>query len=112
VDEAERRLKFEAAKAKAIEARKNDIAQRKYYRYEPKIAKKDLEHGRYYFGRCRNAEVARWNATDQKFYHWRTKFGHRFIETIKHPEDEKIYDVFVVEALLEVEPEEVIEFKE
>jgi hypothetical protein len=78
-------------------------------RYKPKIAKNDLKHGQYYKGRCRNATIARWNAEDERFYHWRQKFGCRFIETIKHPEDEKYYDVFVVEA--ECEPVEVIEFK-
>lgn len=55
----------------------------------PKIA---LEVGRYYVGICRNANIARWNG--EKFYHWRFKFGQRFIETIKHREDEKYYDVF------------------
>lgn len=78
--------------------------------YTPKIAKKDLKHGVYYRGRCRNAQIARWNAEDETFYHWRTKFGSKYIEAIKHPEDEQHYDVFVVEA--ECEPEEVIEFKQ
>jgi len=27
----------------------------------------DLEHGAYYFGICRNAQVARWNADTRKF---------------------------------------------
>lgn len=78
--------------------------------YAAKIAKQDLQHGVYYKGRCRNAEVARWNAERQVFVHWRTKFGCKFLETIKHPEDELRYDVFVVEC--ECEPEEEIPFTE
>ena len=43
------------------------------------IAKKDLKHGVYYYGTCRNASIARWNADDQLFYHWRNKFGLKFL---------------------------------
>jgi len=73
--------------------------------YTPKIAKKDLKHGVYYAGDCRNTEIARWNAEDENFYHWRYKFGDCFIETIKHPEDDDRYDVFIVER--ELDPTEV-----
>jgi len=66
--------------------------------YIPKIPKEELKDGQYYQGRCRNATVARWCALDQKFYHWRTKFGHDFIEEICCPEDEKQFDVFVTEC--------------
>jgi hypothetical protein len=69
--------------------------------YTPKIAKAELEHGAYYTGRCRNASLARWNAETQCFVHWRSKFGSRFTEEIKHPEDEQHFDVFVVEAKTE-----------
>ena len=78
--------------------------------YTAKIAKKDLHHGKYYRGRCRNAVEARWNAEKQVFVHWRTKWGDRFLETIKHPEDELCYDVFVVEC--ECDPEQEISFAE
>ena len=78
--------------------------------YTAKIAKKDLQHGKYYRGRCRNADEARWNAEKQVFVHWRTKWGDRFLETIKHPEDELRYDVFVVEC--ECNPLEEIPFTE
>jgi len=67
--------------------------------YTPKIPKDSLIHGAYYTGRCRNAEIARWNADKGHFVHWRTKFGSTFLETIKCPEDEKNFDVFVTEAL-------------
>jgi hypothetical protein len=69
--------------------------------YTPKIPKKDLIHGAYYKGRCRNSNEARWNAELEKFVHWRTKFGHTFTEEICHPEDDKRFDVFVVEAVCE-----------
>ena len=61
---------------------------------EKYIAKADLEHGAYYRGRCRNAKVARWNDEKGMFYHWRDKFGWHFIETIMHPEDDDVFDVF------------------
>ena len=58
------------------------------------LGRTELKHGVYYLGRCRNATVARWNAKEGCFYHWRVKFGQVFIETIKHPEDDQTYDVF------------------
>lgn len=58
------------------------------------LPKKDLEHGAYYEGYCRNAHIARWNAERQVFVYMRSKFGERFTEEIKHPEDEKHWDVF------------------
>lgn len=66
------------------------------------LSKDKLAHGGYYKGRCRNATVARWNAEDQCFYHWREKLGHIYIETIKYPTDEEElwWDVFdVIEEL-------------
>lgn len=74
------------------------------------IAKADLIHGAYYTGHCRNATVARWNADAQHFTHWRTKFGMTFTETIKHPDDEKNYDVFIPERIIDT-PEIEIPFK-
>lgn len=66
------------------------------------LRKEHLEHGRYYRGRCRNARVARWHAPAQCFIHWRVKFGQRFLERIRHPVDEKVFDVFL--AIEAVEP--------
>src|ERR1700730_14183694 len=40
----------------------------------PILPRDQLNHERYYKGRCRNATVARWNAEEQRFYHWREKF--------------------------------------
>lgn len=58
------------------------------------IPKEKLEHGAYYFGNCRNAEIARWNATTQEFTYWREKFRSRFTETIKYPTDDPHFDIF------------------
>ena len=75
--------------------------------YEPIIPKKDLIDGAYYRGSCRNASIARWNEKQDVFYHWRTKFGYRFIESISCPEDDSEYDVFVAEEVMENPTEEI-----
>lgn len=75
--------------------------------YDPVIPKSQLVHGVYYKGRCRNADEARWNGEKQLFYHWRTKFGFKFVETINCPEDEQHFDVFVAEELLDKPTEEI-----
>lgn len=62
------------------------------------LPKSVLEHGAYYSGHCRNASVARWCAETQKFYHWRHKFGTTFVEDIRHPDDDAVYDVFLARA--------------
>ena len=58
------------------------------------LQKPALVDGTYYVGRCRNATVARWSATNNCFFHWRIKFDRVFVEEIKHPVDEAYYDVF------------------
>ena len=60
----------------------------------PHLPKSALIDGQYYYGRCRNANVAKWRAKENDFIHWRTKFGLTFTEEIRHPEDELRYDVF------------------
>ncbi|KWA84326.1 hypothetical protein WL29_23645 [Burkholderia ubonensis] len=65
------------------------------------LRKEQLEHGRYYAGRCRHARVARWHAGADCFIHWRSKFGSRFLERIKHPVDENYFDVFLVTGATE-----------
>lgn len=59
------------------------------------LTKSELEHGAYYAGHCRNAQIARWDAERNRFIHWRTKFFETFLEEIKHPDDEKNFDVFL-----------------
>ena len=66
-------------------------------RYDPIIPKQDLVAGEYYYGRCRNAKVARWDG--EQFFYWRTKFNCVFKESIKCPEDDSIFDVFVAERV-------------
>jgi hypothetical protein len=65
------------------------------------LRKEALEHGAYYLGHCRNASVARWHAAAQCFFYRRYKFGSTFIEEIRHPEDERSYDVFLPMARIE-----------
>jgi hypothetical protein len=73
------------------------------------LLKRDLEHGKYYFGQCRNAHVARWDADRQCFTYIREKFDHRFPEDIKHPEDDNGFDFFSPVCQVEPEEQEVIE---
>ena len=58
------------------------------------IPKEALRHGVYYYGRCRNASIARWDAAKQVFVHWRMKFSDVFLEEIHCREDELHFDVF------------------
>lgn len=74
------------------------------------ILKSELEHGQYYSGECRNASIARWNADEQRFFYWRFKFGDWFVDTIKAPEDEAVFDVFY--ALAVITPEREIPLEE
>lgn len=62
------------------------------------IKKEDLISGGYYQGDCRNAEVARWDG--REFKYWRTKFGYQYLEGIHCPEDDAIYDVFYAKNYL------------
>ena len=73
--------------------------------YTPIIPKDQLIKGTYYSGRCRNATVARWNG--EKFIHWRTKFGEKFLEEISCPEDDDQFDVFVANKVVDWGVEEI-----
>lgn len=75
--------------------------------YTPVIPKKDLIHGAYYIGVCRNATLARWDGQREVFVHWRTKFGSTYLEDIHCPEDDSVYDVFVAQRL--AEEDEIVE---
>ena len=63
------------------------------------IRKEDLIIGEYYEGVCRNGELARWNG--RVFLYRRFKFGTCFIEEIRCPEDDQVYDVFYAHKLVE-----------
>jgi len=75
--------------------------------YTPVIPKLNLEHGAYYQGRCRNSSVARWNGDRNVFVYWRTKFNNTFLEEIKCPEDDILFDVFVAESKIEKPEREI-----
>lgn len=79
--------------------------------FEDMLAKKDLVHGEYYRGICRHAFIARWDGESQHFVHWRTQFGLGFVEVIKHPDDEKKWDVFTPLSHIN-KPEKEIPFYE
>ncbi len=68
------------------------------------IPKAQLKHGAYYFGQCRNAHVARWDADRARFTYIRHKFGDTFPEDICVPEDDNGFDLFI--AVAETEPED------
>ena len=54
-----------------------------------------LVYGNYYAGRCRNACIARWDAQAGLFYHWRDKFGRKFIESIEYWDPAGRFDQFI-----------------
>ncbi len=69
------------------------------------LRKEALEDGAHYHGFCRNTQYARWHAATAQFLYVRTKFGERFIEAIRHPVDDRNYDVFVATAQVEDVPD-------
>lgn len=58
------------------------------------IPKSELIDGEYYYGHCRNASTARWDAAGNCFVYWRHKFHDKFLEDINHPEDDNGFDLF------------------
>lgn len=74
------------------------------------LMKSELRDGAYYFGKCRNARVARRNAQKKCFTYMRTKFTKVYPEDISHPEDDNGYNLF--KPLNEVQPEKNQEIKE
>lgn len=63
------------------------------------IPKEELIHGQEYFGVCRNARIAVWDANIDSFIYKRAKFGYLFCEPIKHPSDDHGFDIFVPTAV-------------
>jgi hypothetical protein len=64
-------------------------------------------HGTYYRGKCRNAQVARYNAETNKFVYMREKFGSVFAEDIGHAENDDGFDIFEPYTLMEIPPFEI-----
>jgi hypothetical protein len=58
------------------------------------LRKEELKDGLYYYGHCRNASVAKWNAEKQLFTYMRTKFCDRFPEDIDPYFIDNGYDQF------------------
>lgn len=73
------------------------------------LRKEELEDGAYYQGLCRNAQVARWHAGAQRFVYERRKLANVFYEAIKHPADDRHYDVFRVLKRVDPEPNQVLD---
>lgn len=66
------------------------------------LKKEELEIGKYYYGKCRNAKVAMWDGN--VFWYMRTKFSYTYKEDINHLQDDNGYDLFV--PLEEVTPKD------
>ncbi len=63
----------------------------------------ELVDGAQYIGHCRNACVAVWHADRQEFAYDRQKFGQSYVEYIKPPELDNVYDVFYAQAAMSVD---------
>jgi hypothetical protein len=72
------------------------------------IRKSQLLKNHYYYGTCRNANVALWNGYE--FLYNRTKFGSTYVETINHLEDDNGYDLFIPLRITEPKEEQKIKF--
>jgi|GEM_PF-5352417 hypothetical protein len=93
MDDAKRRtLELELKKMRA--RREEEEQARVQELTERCLPKKTLQHGAYYRGRCRANDIARWNAEKDCFFVWSHSCGAWCLETIRHPDDEKRYDVF------------------
>ena len=71
----------------------------------PEIMKAPFVNGAYYFGECRNAQIARYNAATDRFIYWRQKFGSVFAEDIHHAGNDDGFDLFEPHGVLETLPE-------
>ncbi len=69
------------------------------------ITKKDLIIGKYYYGKCRNADVCMWDG--KVFQHMRYKFGY-YNDNVNHFEDDNGYDLFVPLRITEPKENEII----
>ena len=59
------------------------------------IPKNKLKNKTKYYGSCRNADYAVWNAESQKFCYERWKHGIVSIDYVNHFEDDDGYDLFI-----------------
>jgi hypothetical protein len=56
------------------------------------IPKEHLKVAHYYFGHCRNSNIARWDG--ERFWYWREKFGTPFLEQIDYFSAGEHFDTF------------------
>ncbi len=79
--------------------------------FETMVPMGELEHGAYYHGTCRNAQVARWNADTQRFVYVRVEFSEVFPEEIGYWVDaqpgERRFDEFRPYGKVENPPFEI-----
>lgn len=68
------------------------------------IPKSELKNGHYYLGEHRNASIARWDESKNRFFYWRTKFTWCFEDECEHFEEWSPYALFV--PIKEVSQEE------
>lgn len=71
------------------------------------IRAKDLEHGKYYIGKCRNNHIGRWNAETKEMWYQNFGFGNYYPDKVNYLDDDNGYDLFI--ALKEIDEEEVPE---
>lgn len=57
------------------------------------LRKEELKKDSYYYGSCRNTNIAQWNGNN--FTYMRYKFGVWFPENINHLSDDNDYDLFI-----------------
>lgn len=72
-----------------------------------KVPLRELEHGAYYHGHCRNATVARWDANKQQFVYWREKFRYCYTEAIGYWVEGHHFDEFQPYGKVENPPFEI-----
>ncbi len=68
--------------------------------------------GAYYHGICRNARVARYVASTNRFVYMREKFGSVFPEGIGHAENDNGFDLFRPYGVMENPPFEIPRLEE
>jgi len=66
------------------------------------LRKEALEHGAYYRGVCKFGTVARWHASQKRFFYYRQVRGARVLDELAHPADGRTHDFFL--PLERVEP--------
>jgi len=73
------------------------------------IRKNDLITGQYYYGKCRNAQVAVWNGNN--FVYMIDKFRYTFPENINHLEDDNGFDVFIPVEMVKPTEKQIVIYK-